>query len=164
MTVATWVCWSMTSETQTRYGVGSCCQGSCLRPWASNQGRSLGARVVASGAIAERGLGEPDGSRGCARAVREPPLRGFGVSSGVWGFVGRVMRCRPQPGPLAQWGEGTVFEAASERAGNLTPGPSPCEERGENRVGPRRSGLGLREARSSQLIARSSRGSLRVGT
>ena len=60
--------------------------------------------------------------------------------TGFRGVVGRMGIRRaghalsPSAWPSAQWGEGTVFEAASERAGNLTPGPSPCEERGENRV------------------------------
>src|SRR5512144_2559511 len=42
-TVATCVCCNMISETQTRYGVGSRCQGRSLRPSASNQRSSAGA-------------------------------------------------------------------------------------------------------------------------
>src|SRR5512134_754830 len=44
MTVATCVCCSMISETQTRYGVGSRCHGRSLRPSLSNHASTLGAK------------------------------------------------------------------------------------------------------------------------
>ena len=47
MTVSTCVCCSITSDTQTRYGVGSCCQGRSWRPCGSNQGSRSAAIGVA---------------------------------------------------------------------------------------------------------------------
>src|SRR5208283_3663626 len=48
ITVATWVCCSITSDTQTRYGVGSVCQGKPLRPCRSNQVSSRSAKPAIS--------------------------------------------------------------------------------------------------------------------
>src|SRR5699024_9873759 len=53
MTVATCVCCSMISATQTRYGVRGCCHGRSWRPCASNQASS-GAAIESGAASAIR--------------------------------------------------------------------------------------------------------------
>jgi len=50
MTVATWVCWSITSESQMRYALRVPCHGRSWRPWARCQSMSFRANEMEIGA------------------------------------------------------------------------------------------------------------------
>src|SRR5712675_1297914 len=67
----------MTSEIQTRYGVGLCCHGRLWRPWTSNQAsrrsvNSSGLRLMGCGCVARRLLPRVQCSGGGGSLAEQP--------------------------------------------------------------------------------------------